>query len=58
MNAKGKTVRTTLIFEAETWNKFATIATLNDTTASEILREYVARYVEDHKDAAARKLSD
>jgi hypothetical protein len=58
MNAKKKTIRTTLLFDADMWNKFATIATLNDTTVSEILRVFVAQYVEDHKDAAAKKLTE
>jgi hypothetical protein len=58
MTAKKKMIRTTLLFEADTWNKFATIATLDNTTASEILRSFVARYVDDHKDAAAKKLTE
>jgi hypothetical protein len=58
MNTKKKMIRTTLLFEADTWNKFATIATLNNTTASEILRTFVAQYIENHKDAAAKKLAE
>jgi hypothetical protein len=58
MDVKKKMIRTTLLFEADMWNKFATITTLNNTTASEILRTFVAQYVENHKDAAAKKLTE
>ena len=47
----------TLRLDEETGRLFTALVSLNGTTATEVLREHVKKYIEDNKDAAAKKLS-
>jgi hypothetical protein len=51
---KGITVR----HDENVINTFMGLSALNGTNAAEVLRGYIEQYIDDHKDAAAKKLSE
>jgi hypothetical protein len=51
---KGITVR----HDEDIINTFMGLSTLNGTNAAEVLRGCIERYINDHKDAAAKRLSE
>jgi hypothetical protein len=51
---KGLTVR----HDADVMNTFMGLCALNGSSAAEVLRNFINDYVDSHKDAAAKKLSD
>ena len=56
--AKEKLYTLTLRLDEETGKMFAALVSLNGTTATEVLRDCVKKYIEDNKEAAAKKLSE
>jgi predicted DNA-binding protein len=48
----------TLRLDEEVGRKFAALVSLNGTSATEVLRNFINDYVENHKDAAAKKLTE
>jgi hypothetical protein len=54
--ARGKYYTLTLRLDDEMGKLFAALVSLNGTTATEVLRDCVKKYIENNKEAAAKKL--
>ena len=55
---KAKAYTLTLRLDEEEGRVFAALVSLNGTNATDVLRDCVRRYIDENKDAAAKKLSE